>query len=176
MEVVVGTLEDSGPVIHDTRSYKLGTAELVPMLCSTGSTVRLRESLERRFSEYRPLYLAPAGRPIILGSAATKLAWLEVRGPDFLRPYDPLMVHGRIMRVSYIDSLAKLADTDLDAARHLIQPNSNDGSEFQRILSGLIAIRAFLERERKNEFIVCCKGTRYGLVWRLALSDGILTR
>lgn len=172
MEVVVGNLTSEGAEISAYKSYKLGTRELVKMLQAAGSFDHFRKALNMRFSRYQPLTPGVGGHPIVLGSAATRLAWMSVR-PDPLASYDPRQVQGRLMRVSYIDSLIRVAEGDPGAARLALQPQNPTGAEFETVLAGLLALEAFLKRESKDDFIVCGDGTRYGLAWKLALEDGV---
>ncbi len=172
MEVVVGSLNAEGAKISAYKSYALGTRELVKMLQAAGTFDQLRKSLVVRFSRLKPFTHKVGGPPVVLGSAATRLAWMSVR-PDPLASYDPRQVQGRRMRLSYIDSLIQVAERYPDTARLALQPQNPNGAEFETVLAGLVALEAFLKRECKEEFIVCGDGTRYGLAWRLALQDGV---
>jgi len=175
MEVVLGTVNSQGADVRFYKSYKLGTRELVKMLRSAGGFDGLRDALVKRFSEYEPLPEQPVGRPIVLGSAVTRLAWLTVDRKLFTQ-YDPRQVQGRLVRLSQLDILVNIAKQDPAKARRMVQPQSPYDSEFDTVMSGLIALEVFLRRERKSEFVVCCDGTRYGLAWNLALREELQNR
>lgn len=170
MEVVVGNVCSRGADMHFYKSYKLGTRELVKILRLAGSFDGLRKALLKRFSEYESLTGQPVGPPIVLGSAVTRLAWLSVK-PEMFAQYDPRQIQGRILRLRHIDNLVQVAEQNPGAARIVVQPQNPNGSEFETVISGLIALEVFLKREKKNEFVVCCDGTRYGLAWKLALME-----
>ena len=78
MEVVVGSLNAEGAKISAYKSYALGTRELVKMLQAAGTFDQLRKSLVVRFSRLKPFTHKVGGPPVVLGSAATRLAWMSV--------------------------------------------------------------------------------------------------
>jgi hypothetical protein len=125
--------------------------------------------LQARFAAYEELEHQASGRPILLGSAATKLAWLGVR-PNVMAAYDPRAVNGSVVRLRDIAALVQVAELAPEAARRLVDPRHPESSEFETVLAGLVGIEAFLRRESKDEFTVCAHGTRYGLAWSLALA------
>jgi hypothetical protein len=110
----------------------------------------------------------PSGRPIILGSAATKLGWIKVPQSRDAR-YDPRQVHGCIVTLADIALLTSIAEGDQAAARRLIDPRNPESSEFETVICGLIALDVFLKIQQKVDFAVCAHGTRYGFAWKLAL-------
>ncbi len=86
-------------------------------------------------------------------------------------PYDPRQVQGQVIPLKHIDSLVRVAVADPTAARMVIHPKQPDSMEFETVVSGLIALEIFLRREKKDEFVVCGDGTRYGVVWKVALAE-----
>jgi len=165
MEVVFGTA--GFPCRLDLyRSYKLGIGELLKLLHQAGSITRFRESLIATFSYETRLASDRTRRPIVLGSAATRFAWLCVR-PNPIASYDPRQVQGCVLRVSHIDKLIRAAESDPSSIRRAIDPRPGS-VEFERVITGLVALEVFLRKENQTEFVVCADGTRYGLAWKLA--------
>ena len=66
-------------------------------------------------------------QPILLGSAATKLAWISVRRRDDDR-YDPRLVHGTELTVDKIDQLVGIAELKPDFVRQVIDPRRPDST------------------------------------------------
>lgn len=173
MEISIGEITAMGVGIRVAayKSYKLGTRELVDLLRSEGGSLsRLRSLLEERFSRYKRLELRSSGRPIVLGSAATKIAWFGVR-QNLIDRYDSRMVNGRIIPIRLIESFIRTAESDVDGARKFIDPKNPSSDEFETITAGLVGLEAFLKREEKSDFVVCGYGTRHGLVWKNSLAS-----
>lgn len=168
MEVVSGSIKSSTVNILCYRSYNLGTTKLVEMLNKSGGFLQLREALRTQVSHYQPFETGDiSGRAIVLGSAATSLAWLTSR-PDPFAQYDPRQVQGRIIPLKHIESLVSVAESHPDSIQLLIDPHHPGSSEFKTVVSGLIAIQVFLDRQKIPKFEVCGDGTRYGVAWKLA--------
>lgn len=167
MEIVVGRLRPR-LTISNYQSAKLGTQDLVATLRRLGGSFsRLREAVKAQVADLPVLDHAATSTPIVLGSAATKLAWLEVR-PDMMKSYDPRLVHGHRVRVSHIDAMVRVAESDPDTAKRIVDPKNPDGPEFETVMAGLVGLEAVLHREGSSGFVVCAHGTRYGFAWKLA--------
>jgi len=169
MEVVVGNVTDRAVEVLEYRSYKLGTQELVNALAERrGDIAALRTDLAARVDGYERLSFVAVGDPILLGSAATKLAWVSRKGADPRDHYSPGEVHGKVISLTMIDKVIDLARSKPEALRQVIDPRRPHGGEFENVIAGLLAISTFLRRERKRQMIVSGHGTRFGLVWKLA--------
>ena len=166
MEVIVGTAQATKVRVDDSRSYRLGTRELVKILQEKGNLPGLRKTLVKRFAEYQPLMELLTGRPIILGSAATKIAWIKASQNSNAR-YDPRQVHGCVITVNEVVAFTGIAVVDPKTARQWIDPRNPESGEFETVVSGLVALEVFLKREKKEDFVVCAHGTRYGFAWKL---------
>ena len=105
--------------------------------------------------------------PIILGSAGTKVAWIKVR-KNLADRYEPGKVHGQIISTESLDRLAAMAIKDPVGVRRVIDPVNPQSSEFETVMTGIVAISVFLKSLGKAEFKVSANGSRYGVVWMTA--------
>jgi exopolyphosphatase/pppGpp-phosphohydrolase len=173
LELAKGHIENGELQLIGYKSYSLGTQVLVGVLRKeNGNFSRLRDYLERRISASRLIGMNSPGPVFILGSAATKLAWIKVR-KDILERYNPRKVHGQVLNLSSVDSMIKMAMEKPTRVRHLIDPRNPDGEEFETVLSGLVALSTILEKLGKREFIVSALGVRHGVAWELATRGSI---
>jgi exopolyphosphatase/guanosine-5'-triphosphate,3'-diphosphate pyrophosphatase len=165
MELAVGRIEDSGVHLLTYKSYRLGTQELVEDLKECGNDIKkLRSKLTTKVKSLKLLGVDVQPQPIILGSAATKIGWMMARKNGSER-YDPARVHGRIVDLSVLDKLVEMAIAAPDAIRGAIDPSNPKSSEFETVISGLVAISVFLKELGKMDFKVSAYGPRYGVVW-----------
>lgn len=175
VEVTAGRILAEGPTMTAWTSYPVGTTALVTMLRDAGATDKsipqraidsVREHVASIFAEARLLKLTT--KPIVLGSVATKLAWMDVR-PSRLAAYDPRAVHGAVIRLGHIQHVLSMAVDDLSAVREEVDPH-RQGSEWETVVAGSIGLEGLLKRQRQSEFVVGSHGTRYGVVWKLGLA------
>lgn len=164
METGIGRISPSGATLSQYESYSLGTQILVDILGECGGDLKkFQAGMRDRIAGFNVVN-SDSISPIILGSAATKIAWIKVRGSMSDR-YDPKMVHGQTIEVSMIDNLVSTAIAKPDMVRRIIDPVNPESREFETVVTGLIAIRLFMERFGKKSFMVSAYGPRYGVVW-----------
>jgi exopolyphosphatase/pppGpp-phosphohydrolase len=168
MEVAVGDFRDGQLQLKAATSYRLGTQPLVESLAKCGGDLKgFQSMLQRKIKRLRLVSCSAALRPILLGSAATKIAWIRVRKREDDR-YNPKLVHGTVMAVDKIDQLIMLAEQSPDFVRSVIDPRNPNSSEYETVMAGLVGLRLVLERFKATEFAVSAFGTRHGMALRLA--------
>ena len=169
MELAVGHISKSEVELASYKSYKLGTQELVEDLNeSQGNFQKFSVKLQSKVKSLKLLEVNPKLCPIILGSAATKMAWIKVRR-NLADRYESGKVHGEIINIQLIDKLEKMAIADPEMVRRVIDPSNPKSREFETVMTGLIAISIFLKQLGKSEFKVSAYGPRYGVVWMTAI-------
>jgi exopolyphosphatase/guanosine-5'-triphosphate,3'-diphosphate pyrophosphatase len=170
MELAVGKLSESAAELLSYKSYELGTQPLVGLFKRCGGHIpRLRERVEKRISAYE-LVTVGRGPTIVLGSAATKCAWIKVRREPS-EAYAPGRVHGQIVSLDQVDKLFEEAMIKPEEMRKVIDPRNPSGDEYEIVVSGLVALSIVLRTLRKTEFTVSAWGTRHGLAWVLARDE-----
>jgi len=168
LELVVGKACRGNVDLVSYRSYKLGTEALRQLLARNGGDIsKLRRELKKRVSKYRTMDVHSAAIPIVLGSAATKLAWIKVRKEPGER-YSPRRVHGQILDVGSLMGFLDIATRSEEAIRLLVDSRNPMGQEYETVVAGLAAISAFLTKLGESQFVVSGFGTRYGVAWSLA--------
>lgn len=169
MEVVLGHVTSTGVTLMDFKSYALGTQTLVQNLAEKQHDLKkFQSSFARSVGNYKPIGVAFEGRPVILGSVATKIAWIKVRnGPG--HNYDPALAHGQIINRKVVESVINLSLKEPDTVKYLISPRRGDIMDFELFITGLIALNDLLKKLGKQQFKVSAFGTRFGVIWMLAL-------
>lgn len=170
LELTTGRVSGTSVSVAERRRYDgLGTQTLVEKLRKAdGQTVVFQEVLDRQFETYKLPTEAP-DLVVTLGSAPTKCAWLKVRGTDLQRRYDAKSVHGQVMTLRFLTELldAVKADekrpADHRIMRRFIDPANPNSPEYDIVVAGLMAIRFFVYKVGKSEFVVSGLGTRHGL-------------
>ncbi|MGD0650910.1 MAG: hypothetical protein ABSA97_07200 [Verrucomicrobiia bacterium] len=169
MELAVGRILISGVELSAYKSYRLGTQELIEDLNESQKDFEnFSLKLHNKVKKLKLVEVAPNLCPIVLGSAATKMAWIRVRRNPTDR-YEPGKVHDQIIDLQSIDKLAKLAVGDSETVRRIIDPLNPKSLEFETVMTGLIAISVFLKQLGKSEFRVSAYGPRFGVVWMTAV-------
>ena len=169
MEVALGQFSGGRPVISVIRSYELGYAAIAETLSELdGDLPALRSRLTRRLSRHSPIDGVATARPVVMGSVATKLAWLAGAGAG--GRYRPGVVHGRTVGLSEIDVQALAAVQEPARLRERLDPGKPGSREFERVIAGMVGLELFLRRVGKEEFVVSAHGTRHGLAWKLGLA------
>ncbi len=169
MEVVFGHVTQTEVKLINFNSYSLGTQMLVQKLADEQHDLqKFQSSLTKIISKYKPIKPGFDGRPIILGSTATKIAWIKVRRSAD-QNYDPALAHGQIINRKVVESLIDLAIKDPDTVKYMISPKRGDTMDFEMFITGLIALNIYLKRLKQNDFKVSAFGTRFGVIWMLAL-------
>lgn len=169
MELAVGKITQSGVELAAYKSYRLGTQELVEDFneCHKDFS-KYFVKLQNKIKSLKLIDVSSNLLPIVLGSAATKMAWIKVRR-NLSDRYEPGKVHGQIIDLRSVDKLATMAINDAETVRRIIDPKSPTSLEFETVMTGIIAISAFLKQLGKTEFKVSAYGPRYGIVWMTAV-------
>lgn len=166
-ELILGRLSDDKVKLIQYKSYNLGTQVLVELLkANKGNIRKFRDLLEQKIDRYKLIKAAPTSPIVVLGSAATKLAWIKLNQGRLGR-YSPSKVHGQVISTQSVDNLVKAASNNPDQLKQIIEPNNAHDNEFETVLTGLVALSIFLHKLGRTEFIVSGWGTRYGVAWTL---------
>jgi exopolyphosphatase/pppGpp-phosphohydrolase len=169
MELAVGHVSTTGVDLSAYKSYSLGTQDLIKGLTEAQGDFReFSANLDTKVASFKLSGLGKNLCPILLGSAATKVAWIKGRKSSADR-YDPGTVHGRVITTESLDRLVSLAIQDPAAVRRVIDPGNPDSLEFETVMTGIVAISIFLKHLGKTEFKVSANGSRYGVVWMTAV-------
>jgi exopolyphosphatase/pppGpp-phosphohydrolase len=168
MEIVSGT---SGPDKLDVgfeASEPLGSRVLSSEFTRGGCDVeRFTATMDAWMTELILPDLVVNTKSVLLGSAPTKLAWLDVRRAQDER-YDPKRVHNHQMPMRVLDLFLKAAGESPDRVRRMVDPMRPTSGEFETVVAGLVAIRSVLRKLGVSEFFVCAHGTRHGVAIALA--------
>jgi exopolyphosphatase/pppGpp-phosphohydrolase len=152
-----GVLEMSG---H--QGFSLGTTALKTMVQSRGIAVTLREV--RQAVEHSAIRPRPGIPTIVMSSAITKVAWVDVRPGDTAK-FNPREIHGVRVSLRRIAELVKLSSADLPAFQALIEPNHPKGGEPEIVAAGLAGLAPIIKQIGVSEVIASGWGTRYGYAW-----------
>jgi exopolyphosphatase/pppGpp-phosphohydrolase len=165
VELAVGKISTSDVELAAYKSYRLGTEELVEELdaCNNNYSYFFKK-IEAKIRKLKLIEVDARLTPIILGSAATKFAWIKVKQQIEDR-YEPGKVHGQILEKRSIDQLLSLADKHTEELRRIIDPHSTNMDEFKIVLAGLVGIKIMLDQLGKKSFKVSAYGPRYGAAW-----------
>ena len=167
MELALGKFTGGRLTLTATESNSMGTQPLVELLKENGNDLkRLQEVLEKKVGAMALPSVHNTTQAILLGSAATKLAWMAVRRSSEDR-YDPRLVQGHQTTTDIIGKLLVVAIGQPDRVRKFIDPRRPESGEFETVISGLIALRLVLQRLALPTFVVSAFGTRHGMAWKL---------
>lgn len=169
-ELILGRLSGKKVKLIQYKSYGLGTQVIVELFKDTkGNIRRFRDMLEHKINRYKLMIVPQTSPTVVLGSPATKLAWIKVNGTRHGR-YSPSKVHGELIATQVVDNLVKVAINSADQLRQIVEPDDSRNDEFETILTGLITLSILLHKLGKTEFVVSGWGTRYGIACMLAES------
>jgi exopolyphosphatase/pppGpp-phosphohydrolase len=168
LEIATGLVENTKTKLVGYKSYPLGSAALVRLMRENKyEFLKVKQKLRNRIDKYKLPQLNNISKIIILGSAATKYAWINARKYAGEK-YNPRIVNGKSFLISEVDKFIEFANGNNPKVRQLIDPNNPASEEFEIVLSGLILIEILLRKLRKEQFVVSSSGTRYGFAWMLA--------
>jgi exopolyphosphatase/guanosine-5'-triphosphate,3'-diphosphate pyrophosphatase len=165
-EVVLGRLDDAGPVIAYAESFDVGSVRLTERHVAHDPPTseeldRIAVAARDAFKEVPPL---PRGRaPVGIAGTMTTLAAVALG----LEPYDGARVHGFTMTREDLERVvARLAALDVDARRRVpgMEPKRADV-----IVAGGVLARCLLEHWSAPAVVVSDRGVRWGLAEELAV-------
>ena len=110
---------------------------------------------------------------IVQGSVATKCAWfrLNLLAGTFDKRYEASAVHGEFFTLENMEKLVVFAEQPA-ASRWKAWINREDPNEFNRIRTGVAILGQLLTKFDISNIYVSAFGTRHGMAWRLAMTDG----
>ena len=161
----------------NSASIDIGHEKLVKMLHAVDFNMnafrlKLTESIDVANIKYQAV-----DRAFVLGSCATKYAWIKIRKNE-KHIYEPNLVHDSAFSVKTIISemkqINKIPKASWPAMRAFTEPRDPSGTEFDMVVTGMIMISALCERFGVKEFAVSSLGTRHGLAWILAMRPTLL--
>lgn len=169
MELAVGNVSKTGVELTAYNSHGLGTHNLVERLKTcNGDFLRFSIELRKEVAKLSSFKVDANLCPIILGSAGTKVAWIKVR-KNLSDRYEPGKVHGQVIKTASLDRLVEMAMKDQAGVRRVIDPVNPQSPEFETVMTGIVAISVFLKNLGMTEFKVSANGSRYGVVWMVAI-------
>lgn len=167
MELALGKFSVGGLQLIATASHPLGTQPLVESLAACGGDLKpFKRELKKKIASLDLTSLQTAAEPVLFGSAATKLAWISVRRNEAER-YDPRQVQGTELTVEKIDQLLGIAGDKPDFIREVIDPSRRKSTEYETVITGLMALALVLKQLKASSFKVSALGTRHGVAWQL---------
>lgn len=171
VELAVGKLEGEQVQMKAHKSIPLGTQILASRLKNyEGHWDGLKEWVADKVGKTAIRGGVKAKHTIVLGSAATKLAWIKVRNQEDQR-YDPRWVHGECLTKRLVDQFIAASTQKASRMREVIDPRDPESGEFETVLVGLVMLGVLLERLRKEVFVVCAEALRYGIAWEIGAAD-----
>jgi exopolyphosphatase/pppGpp-phosphohydrolase len=169
MELAVGQVSAIGVTLTAYNSHSLGTQNLIERLRNRhGDFRKFSVELRKEVNKLSSFEVEANLCPIVLGSAGTKVAWIKVR-KNLSDRYEPGKVHGQIISTESLDRLVEMAIKDPVGVRRVIDPVNPQSPEFETVMTGIVAIDVFLKNLGKAQFKVSANGSRYGVVWMIAV-------
>ena len=176
-EIAFGSL---GPQVEllDSISIGLGSTELLKMFRSCKRDVR---KLKKEISTSLRKLALPNFRcdcTLILGSVATKYAWLGLRGNKNER-YNSKSVDGKILRTKGLENVysgvAKFSsDKKWEEFQQFVAPGDSGGDEGERTVAGIVQLICILQHFKQDTFVVSAMGTRHGLAYLIGVQPAAL--
>ncbi len=176
MEIAYGAL--GSPVkLLEYVSVDLGVRRLLHDLASCGQDLN---ALKRDVSDYFDGLNLPKFKPdhaVVLGSVATKYAWLRLERKEDER-YNPKRVDGeRIQTETMEGDWAKIAQlaSKLGWAKieefmsPVMSPGDRGKDEEKRLVAGIVPLAYIMNRFELESFVVSAWGTRHGLALDIGL-------
>lgn len=171
VELALGKASGPSVCLVAHRSYLLGTEILVTRLRELDDDLRkMPEWIAEQLGERLLRGVRSAKHAVIMGSAATKLAWINLN-PEPGERYDPRRVHGLKLRKQDVDECIRDSLQPGTTMRQRIDPRNPSSGEFETVVTGLMVIGLLLDKLRISEFRVCAEAMRLGVAWALAMND-----
>lgn len=119
-----------------------------------------------------PAAFGEAKSIVAMGSAATKLGWLnavvEQNQGKVIGIYDKKLAHGREVGRGAIGGLLNTASRDAESVRTFLDRRIRDFSEYDAVIPGSMLLDQALVRFGFKTFTASAWGTRHGLAWLVA--------
>lgn len=177
LEIANGTIDGNLPVITNTRSLALGAAEIVRLFRSARDDLN---SFAAVITEYIIQLRLPVptkhSRAILLGSIATKAAWMKVRRHED-EIYDKGILnreieHGLFFTPNELERDAKAlferAQGNYKDAMKYVDPRSVDPTDLTLAIAGNITFVTLLRALRIETCLVSTEGPRFGVAHMIA--------
>ena len=172
MEIAYGKL---GPPVKllEYVSVDLGVRRLLHDLASCG---RDMNALKRDVSDYFDDLNLPEFKPdhaVVLGSVATKYAWLKLERKENEK-YSPKRVDGERIQTKTMEAdwaqIARLASRSGWAIiEEFMSPSDRGKDEGKRLVAGIVPLAYIMNRFKQKNFVVSALGTRHGLALDIGL-------
>lgn len=162
VEVAWGQRTPGAIEIAGFQTFKLGTNVLRSMVQAGGMVATLRDV--RKAVEGSAIVPRPKAATLVLGSAITKVAWVDIR-PHESAKYSPREVHGVRVSLRRIAELLKMSSANLPEFQQLIDPSNPTSGEPETIAAGLTGLAPIIKQLGATEVIASGWGTRYGYAW-----------
>jgi exopolyphosphatase/pppGpp-phosphohydrolase len=175
MEMARGRVSATQVNLVNFMSYKLGTQSLVEQFIKLGSNVtKLDKALDATLERYRPIGEDCVSLPVVLGSAATKLAWFQAKTTQSIKSekYDSALAHGQVIDLSKLNFFLRLAESQPEIVKGLLDPQQGGTQAFEMLVTGLVALSVLLRKIKQTKFKVSSLGTRHGVAWMLSIYAG----
>lgn len=171
MEFALGQVTPFGLTLVSHQGHRMGTQPLLQQFSVSGRDPgKFERQLRQKVAKYKLITVNPHTKTIVLGSAATKLAWLRVR-TNVMSRYSPKLVEGVGLNLRSIDEYTRQMNADPIQLQRWVDPFDPRSAEHEIVLVGLLAIKLFLERLSIAEFAVSARSSRYGFAWVLAFGN-----
>ena len=172
MEIAYGKL---GPPVEllEYVSLDLGVGRLLNDLASCERDLNV---LKYDVSRYLDGLNLPDFKPhhaVILGSVATKYAWIKIRRNERER-YSPKRVDGKQIQTEALEEdwtkIAQLVpELGWTRIQEIVFPGDPGGDEAKRLFAGIVPLAYLMNQFEQKNFVVSASGTRYGLAFHIGL-------
>ena len=172
MEIAYGTL---GPPVELQKyvSLDLGIERLLNNLASGKRDLN---ALKRDVSGYLDGLNLPVFKPdhaIVLGSTATKYAWLKLRQNEndkySLKRIDGKRIQTETLEEDWTKITQLLPALGWTRVQEILFPDNPGGDDVKRLVAGIIPLAYLMNRFGRKNFVVSALGTRYGLAFHIGL-------
>ncbi len=174
MEYAFGFL-NSSLKDFESGSYKTGTFFLLQILKKYNyDFIQFGDKISTHLKSKKITLMKEIQNVILLGSAATKLAFIKNRGNNDEK-YSPDKVNGTELNLDDFNKYISVAKHDPDLIRSLVNKNEND-EEFNIVTCGLIVLQNILSEIKAKNIFVSGFGTRHGLLHLIINEDDKIKR
>ena len=172
MEIAYGTL---GPPVEllEYVSLDLGIERLLNNLASDKRDLN---ALKRDVSGYFDGLALPVFKPdhaIVLGSTATKYAWLNLRQNEndkySLKRIDGKRIQTETLEEDWTKIAQLVQELGWTGAQEMVFPGDPGGDDVKRLVTGIIPLAYIMNRFERKDFVVSALGTRYGLAYHIGM-------
>ncbi len=172
IEIVAGWLKQGRPHVIEKLSLPLGIQELVPKFVELGFKLApFNAWLNEKLGGVQIPQPNFAAKSILLGSAPTKAAWIQKRGPRLDAVYNPRIVSGATLSRKDIQRLiANVSEAwakSREAARNYVDFRIKDDSEVFMLICGMALVDAILQKQGRANCVVSAQGVRFGYLYQM---------